>query len=163
VDSHDEEMDLPENLALGIEIADAADQNDAGKAEQLIRANEFIVLQQIDLETGETDIDEDGNFSVVLADIEEDKAVVCFTRLSAADNFMDEVCEELTGGARLPTVVLEGDQLLDGLPDGIGLLFNPTTEEECYFPPSCFQFESHQEEDDGEEGCDHDHDHGHHH
>jgi SseB protein N-terminal domain len=147
------EIDYPENIQLGVEIADAAETNEASKAEELIRANEFIVLQQIDLETGEIEVDEEDNFSVVLAEVDEDMAVVCFTSLTAAESFMDEVCEELTGGTRLPAVVLEGNQLLDGLPEGIGLLINPTTEQECYFPPSCFEFDDHftDDEDDDEE------------
>lgn len=153
------EIDYPENIQLGIEIAAAAETNEASKAEELIRANEFIVLQQIDLETGEIEIDEDDNFSVVLAEVDEDMAVVCFTSLTAAESFMDEVCEELTGGTRLPAVVLEGDHLLDGLPEGIGLLINPTTEQECYFPPSCFEFEDHfDDEDDDEDESDDDED-----
>lgn len=139
--NNNEELDFPENVQLGVEIADAADANDASRAEELIRGNDFIVLQEIDNETGEALMDEEDRFSVVLAEVEEDMAVVCFTSLSAAENFMNEVCDELTGGTRLPVVVLEGNDLLDGLPDGIGLLFNPTTEEECYFSPSCFEFE----------------------
>ena len=141
------ELDFPENVQLGVEIADAADANDASRAEELIRGHDFIVLQEIDPETGEAMMDEDDRFSVVLAEVDEDMAVVCFTSMSAAENFMNEVCDELTGGTRLPTIVLEGDELLDGLPDGIGLLINPTTEEECYFSPSCFEFQ----ENSGEE------------
>jgi hypothetical protein len=75
------EIDYPENIQLGVEIAAAAETNDASKAEELIRANEFIVLQQIDLETGEIEVDEEDNFSVVLAEVDEDMAVVCFTSM----------------------------------------------------------------------------------
>lgn len=142
------EVDYPENVQLGVEIADAADANNASQAEKLIRGHDFIVLQEIDNETGEAMVDEEDRFSVVLAEVEESMAVVCFTSLSAAENFMNEVCDELTGGARLPAIVLEGDELLDGLPDGIGLLINPTTEEECYFSPSCFEFQEVGEEDE---------------
>lgn len=145
---NNEELDYPENVQLGVEIADAADANDARRAEELIRGSEFIVLQEIDVETGEVLVDEDDRFSVVLAEVEEDMAVVCFTSMSAAESFMNEVCDELTGGVRLPVVVLDGDELLDGLPDGIGLLFNPTTEEECYFSPSCFEFQENVSEED---------------
>lgn len=145
------DLDYPENIQLGVDIAAAAETNDATKAEELIRANEFVVLQQIDLETGEVEIDEEDNINVVMAEVDDDMAVVCFTSLSSAESFMDEVCEELTGGTRLPAVVLDGNQLLDGLPEGIGLLINPTTEQECYFPPSCFEFDEEYESEDEEE------------
>lgn len=130
--------EFPDNPTLGSEIAQAAEDNDAFKAEQLIRSHELLVLQRIDVETGEVEYDEDENFSVVLAEVDEDVAVVCFSNFSAATSFMDSVCDELTDGQRLPAVLLDGNELLDGLPDSVGLLVDPTTDNECYFPPSCF-------------------------
>ncbi|HAC90105.1 MAG TPA: hypothetical protein DCF63_05650, partial [Planctomycetaceae bacterium] len=53
------DWNYPENKQLGEEIAGAAEANDPARAEELIRANEFIVLQQIDLETGEIEVDEE--------------------------------------------------------------------------------------------------------
>ena len=146
--NNEEDLAYPENVQLGVEIADAADANDASRAEELIRGGEFIVLQEIDPESGEAVVDDEDRFSVVLAEVEEDMAVVCFSSMSAAESFMEQVCDELTGGTRLPAIVLSGDELLDGLPDGIGLLFNPTTDEECYFSPECFAFQESSGEDD---------------
>jgi hypothetical protein len=142
---------FPENPTLGSQIADAAEAGDAERAEDLIRNHELIVLQRIDEETGQVEFDEDENFSVVLAEVDEDIAVVCFSNLTAANSFMDTVCEELSGGSRLPAVVLDGNELLDGLPDSVGLLVDPTTEQECYFPPSCFSESSDSTYDDEEE------------
>jgi hypothetical protein len=143
--------EFPENPSLGSEIAQAAEDNDALKAEELIRSHEMIVLQRIDVETGQVEFDEDENFSVVLAEVDEDIAVVCFSHFNAASSFMDSVAEDLTGGSRLPAVVLDGNELLDGLPDSVGLLVDPTTENECYFPPSCFSDFSDSPDDDDEE------------
>lgn len=132
------DWNYPENTQLGEDIANAAEANNPERAEELIRAHEFIVLQQIDLETGEIEVDEEDQFSVVLAEVDEDLAVVCFSSYSAAENFMDTIGNDLTGGKRLPAVILDGNELLDGLPDSIGLLVNPATDSECYFMPQCF-------------------------
>jgi len=137
-------MSEPEEqeLDLGGLIADAAEANDSVAASQVIRGGEFILLQQIDMETGAVEEDEEGNFSVVLAEVEEDDiAVVCFTNATAAANFSKEISEDLPEGHSLPEVILDGDTLLDGLPEDCGLLVNPGTENECYFPPGCFYSE----------------------
>jgi hypothetical protein len=148
--SENPNSEFPENLTLGSEIAEAAEENDAVTAEQLIRSHEMIVLQRIDPETGQVEFDEDDNFSVVLAEVDEDIAVVCFSNFTAASSFMDSVCEDLTGGSRLPAVVLDGNELLDGLPESVGLLVDPTTENESYFPPGCFSDFCDSPEDDEE-------------
>lgn len=137
-------MSEPEesNLDLGGLIADAAEANDSVAASLVIRGGEFILLQQIDPESGEVEEDEEGNFSVVLAEVDdEDVAVVCFTNSSAAANFSKEISEDLPEGHSLPEVTLDGETLLDGLPEDCGLLVNPGTDNECYFPPGCFYSE----------------------
>ena len=142
--------EMNEDPKLGAAIADAAEAGDGLAAEQLIRGGDFIILQQIDPETGEVEIDEDQNFSVVLAEVDEDMAVVCFTTSDQAQSFVDGIIEEFTGGKPLPAVALDGNELLDGLPDDCGLLVNPGSVEECYFPPSCFFAEDSESDDESE-------------
>lgn len=124
---------------LGTLIASAAEAEDAVVAESIIRTADFIVFQQIDMESGEVEHDGEGNFSVVLADVDEDIAVVCFTNAEAAANFQAEISEDLPEGHELPSVMLAGETLLDGLPPDCGLLIDPGAETECYFSPGCFQ------------------------
>lgn len=138
-----------EHVDLGGLIADAAEADDAAVAESIIRSGQFILLQQIDTESGEVEEDEEGNFSVVLAEVDEDVAVVCFTNGEAVGRFTQEIAGDIPEGHELPTVMLEGDDLLDGLPEDCGLLVNPGEETECYFPPGCFFEED--EEAAGEE------------
>lgn len=123
---------------IGLKIIEAIDAEDIALVESLIRENEFILFQQIDPETGEVDEDEDGNFSVVIAEMDEDSAVVCFTSREIAENFVEEAVQDLPEGGELPTVMLSGDDMLDGLPLDVGLLLNPTSEGECFFPPGTF-------------------------
>ncbi len=123
---------------IGQKIIEAIDAEDIVLVESIIRENEFILFQQIDPETGEVDEDDDGNFSVVIAEMEEDSAVVCFTSKEIAENFVEEAVQDLPEGGELPAVMLTGDDVLDGLPPDCGLLLNPTSEGECFFPPGTF-------------------------
>ncbi len=145
-------MSEQEPVDLGGLIADAAEANDATVAENIIRSGEFIVFQQIDVESGEVEEDGEGNFSVVLAEVDEELAVVCFSNQEAADQFAIEIGEDLPEGTELPAVMMGGDMLIDGLPEDCGLLVNPGTDNESFFPPGCFEWEDGEEEfEDGEE------------
>ncbi|MEZ6136590.1 MAG: SseB family protein [Pirellulaceae bacterium] len=148
--NEDESAEDLDNVDLGGLICDAAEADDAAVAASIIRSGQFILLQQVDFESGEVEEDEEGNFSVVLAEVEDDTAVVCFTNSAAVSNFAAEIAEDIPEGRELPAVVLEGNDLLDGLPEDCGLLINPGEETECYFPPGCFEA-SDVEEDDSEE------------
>lgn len=128
-----------EPIDVGDLIAAAADSNDLLVAVSIIRSGDFIVFQQVDPENGEVEEDEEGNFSVMLAEVDEDTAVVCFSNEDAAANFAAEIADDLPEGQELPSVVLPGEILLDGLPSDCGLLINPGAESECYFPPGCFE------------------------
>lgn len=127
-----------EPVDLGGLIADAADSDDIELATSIIRGGDFIVFQQVDVESGDTEEDDEGNFSVVLAEVDDETAVVCFSGEEWAANFATEIADELPEGHELPSVVLGGDVLLDGLPGDCGLLVNPGADSECYFPPGCF-------------------------
>ena len=131
-----------DHVDLGGLIADAADADDAAVAASIIRSGDFIVLRQIDVEAGETEQDLEGNFSVVLAEMEgNENAVVCFSNQQFVANFVEEISGEIPLGRELPAVRLDGDSLLDGLPSDCGLLLNPGAETECYFPPGVLEVE----------------------
>jgi hypothetical protein len=132
-------MSEQEPVDLGGLIADAAESNDAVVAESIIRSGDFIVFQQIDMESGDIEEDDDGNFSVVLAEVDGEMAVVCFSNSDASSNFASEISVDLPPGRQLPPAILDGNTLLDGLPEDCGLLMNPGAETECYFPPGCFE------------------------
>lgn len=127
---------------LGGLIADAADEQDADTASNIIRSGEFIVLQQIDPESGQSEPIDEGDISVVLAEWEEETAVVCFSKMQFATDFTSEISEEIPEGRDLPAVILDGVSLLEGLPEDCGLLLNPGAETECYFPPGSLSAEA---------------------
>ncbi len=132
---------------LGEKIVAAIDANDPVLLESLFRNGEFILYQQIDTETGTIDEDDEGNFSVVLAELEDSVAVVCFTNSAVADNFVETQITDLPEGTVLPSVMVDGESLLDGLPEDCGLLLNPASEAECYFPPGSFELAEDEDED----------------
>jgi hypothetical protein len=140
-------MSEQEPVDLGGLIADAAEANDATVAENIIRSGEFIVFQQIDMESGEVEEDGEGNFSVVLAEVDEELAVVCFSSQEAANVFAQEIGEDLPEGRELPAVMMDGNMLIDGLPEDCGLLVNPGTDNESFFPAGCFLWD--EEDEDG--------------
>ncbi len=140
--------DSTDNDNLSTRIVEAIAAEDIVLLESLIRGGEFILFQQIDPETGLVDQDEDGNFNVVIAELEDDMAVVCFTDSSIADKFVETAVEDLPVGSELPRVMLDGDTLLDGLPEDCGLLLNPTSEEECFFPPGTFEVGEYEDEEE---------------
>lgn len=144
-------MSEQEPVDLGGLIADAAEANDATVAENIIRSGEFIIFQQIDLESGEIEQDEEGNFSVVLAEVDDELAVVCFSNQEAADLFAKEIGSDLPEGRELPAVTMDGNMLIDGLPEDCGLLVNPGTENESFFPPGCFLWDDEEDEECGDE------------
>jgi hypothetical protein len=120
---------------IGERILNAATSNENVIAASLIRDNKFIVFQQVDPEQAASGTEVEGNFSVVLAEVDNSLAVVCFSEESTAANFAQEVAEEVPEGYELPAIRLDGNTLLDGLPDDCGLLFNPGSDIECFFPP----------------------------
>ncbi len=130
---------------IGEALVLAHEQNDIDAAHRIIRSHEFMVLQQFDPETGEVNENDDGSFNVVLVEVEEDTAVVAFTQEKFASEFLHDVEDELPDIENYPAVMLDGNALLDGLPEDCGLLINPGAPTECYFPPEMDEDEDNDE------------------
>ncbi len=130
-DSGDEATDdvVGEALALAVEEGEEAE------VDQIIRRHDFLVLQQFDPETGHVDENDDGSFNVVLVEVDEESAVVAFTQEKLASEFLLDVEEDLPEIENYPAIMLDGNTLLDGLPEDCGLLINPGAPTECYLPP----------------------------
>ncbi|MFN3192931.1 MAG: hypothetical protein ACE361_20645 [Aureliella sp.] len=128
------------DVALGERVAGAIQNSDYSVAYSLMQEGNFIVFQQIDPENPVREGDDPDNFPVVLAEVDDDLAVVCFSDEEAAQHFADEVVgEELPEGHELPAMMLTGEALIEGLPADCGLLLNAGAESECYFPPGAFE------------------------
>lgn len=125
---------------LGPQLLNAAENEDHVVAASMIRGGTFIVFQQVDPDNDGYAEDEDGNFSVVLADVDDDTAVVCFSDEDSAHHFAENIVSgDVPEGFELPAFTLDGASLLDGLPAECGLLVNPGAECECYFAPGTLE------------------------
>ncbi len=141
MDNDDDALDdmVGEALALAVE------EGEVIEVDQIIRKHDFLVLQQFDPETGEVDENDDGSFNVVLVEVDEESAVVAFTKEKFASEFLHDVEEELPHAENYPAIMLDGNTLLDGLPEDCGLLINPGAPTECYLPPGFGQADAEQE------------------
>lgn len=119
---------------LGQQLMIAAESEDIVLAASLIRAGNFIVFQQIDPDNGVSQDDEDA--SVVLAEVDDGLAVVCFCEEEAANDFAANIVQDQAPDVEeLPAFTVTGESLLDSLPPEFGILVNAGAETECYFPP----------------------------
>ncbi len=131
---------------VGEALVLALEEGEIAAVDIIIRKHDFLVLQQFDPDTGEVDENDDGSFNVVLVEVEEESAVVAFTKEKFASEFLADVEDELPDAENYPAIMLDGNTLLDGLPEECGLLINPGAPTECYFPPGFVQ----PEDDDDE-------------
>lgn len=132
---------------IGEALALAFEEGEIAAVDIIIRKHDFLVLQQFNPETGEVDENDDGSFNVVLVEVDEESAVVAFTQEKLASEFLADVEDELPHAENYPAIMLDGNTLLDGLPEDCGLLINPGAPTECYLPPGFVQ----PEDDDDQE------------
>ncbi|MEM7478199.1 MAG: SseB family protein [Planctomycetota bacterium] len=122
---------------LGQILAEAIEDDKLDIVLQKLAEAEIIVLQQIDEETGESVADEHGDVNVVLAEMDEGIAVVCFTDESYADKFSEVFADRIP--VTCPRVAVTGGSLLASMPEDCGLLINSGSEHECYLSPAFFE------------------------
>ncbi len=132
-----------ENVDLGGLVYDACDNEDYATAERILRSGMIYVLHQIDEASPEMpdmeDEDSEAEFNVVVAEADGIVAMMCFTALEHVDAFLDSISDELPEDFEIPVVGMDGNTLMDGLPDDMGLLVNASTELECFFPPGIWE------------------------
>ncbi|GIW96763.1 MAG: hypothetical protein KatS3mg111_0096 [Pirellulaceae bacterium] len=121
-------------------VLDAAREEDFETAEKILRSSMLYVLNQIDEDADvEFDDEEGGEFNLVIAESDDEVALICFTSPDHVENFLDSISEELPEDYEIPVIAMSGSMLLDGLPEDFGLLVNPNTDLECFFPAGIWQ------------------------
>ena len=113
------------------ELFDAITQRDAVLARSLILANEFVLISISD---GEDDDEE--NVGALTAEIGDFDVLVAFTSEQNAGAFVGEMDDLFEDEEGVDGVVVEGDALLEYLPDGFGLLLNPETDNASVVDPA---------------------------
>ncbi|MCA9192428.1 MAG: hypothetical protein KDB03_11725 [Planctomycetales bacterium] len=128
---------------LGELIAECAETDNWDQMQELFESNVFFVLHRPGQESDEIEL--------ALIDVEDELAIVSFTNAEFADSFQRELAEEIEDFEPLAILPIDGQTLLAGMFSDGGLLLNPGTEFEVYFPPGYFEYDEEYEEIEVEE------------
>jgi hypothetical protein len=109
----------------------AIDERDAAQVRSLILANEFVLIS-----VSEGEDDDEENVGALTAEIGEFDVLVAFTSEQNAGVFVGEMGELFEDEEGVDGVVVDGEALLEYLPDGFGLLLNPEVEDASIVDPT---------------------------
>ncbi len=118
-------MAAPHNVQA---YSDAVEDRNADAIRQLILASEFILLNI----QGEDD--EEEGMGALTADIEDMPVLVAFSSEENAATFVGAVSEMFEDEEEVQGFLVEGDSLLDYLPEDYGLLMDPETDDVVLIP-----------------------------
>lgn len=97
------------------------DENVEGLRSQIL-SGEFVLISVSD----EGESGEDEAYGALTAEIEEGyEALVVFTSEKIAGDFVNQQEDLFEDGEEVEGIVVEGDALLEYLPEGFGMLFDP--------------------------------------
>ncbi len=113
------EDDLP---AATSGLADAIANRDAKALRAEIVGMEFILIN-----VQEEDDDEEDGMGALTADVDDQPVLVAFTSEKHAEQFVTAMAEIFEGSDEVQGFVVEGDALLEYLPEEYGILFDPET------------------------------------
>ena len=112
-------------------IHDAVTQQDAIQLRALIVGSEFVLLS-----TTKSEQDEDGNIGAITAEIGDIEVLVVFSNEQTAGHFVHESGDLFEEDEEVDGIVIEGNALLDYLPDGFGILLDPDSDEAIVIEPA---------------------------
>jgi hypothetical protein len=111
-------------------INDAVAERDTEKLKSLILGAEFVLLSVADEDSQEE------NVGALTAELEDFDVLVAFSSEKNAGDFVNEMSELFEDDEEVEGVVVEGDAMLEYLPEGFGLLIDPETEAACIVEPT---------------------------
>jgi hypothetical protein len=114
------------------QLSDAISRRDASQVRSLIQDSDFFVIS---ISEG----DDDEEVAAMTAEIGEFEALVAFTSEKSAGTFVTERGDLFGDEEGVDGVMVEGAMLLEHLPEGFGLLFDPENEEASIIDPSLAQ------------------------
>ena len=109
---------------VGSGLADAVASRDAAAIREQIVTMEFILIS-----VQEEDDSEDDGMGALTADVDDQPALVVFTSERHAERFVSAMADIFEGSDEVQGFLVEGDALLDYLPEDYGLLFDPETDD----------------------------------
>ena len=107
----------------------AINERDASQVRSLILGREFVMINI----SGDDDDDNVGALTAELGDFE---VLVVFTSEQNAGVFVQEMGELFENEEEVDGVFVEGNAVLESLPEGFGVLLNPETESAIVIDPT---------------------------
>ena len=108
----------------------AISERNASQVRSLILAREFVMISI----SGEED--DDDNVGALTAEMGDFDVLVVFTSEQNAGVFVREMGELFENEEEVDGVVVEGNAMLEYLPEGFGILLNPEIESACVIEPA---------------------------
>ena len=88
------------------------------------------------LSTTKSEEDDDGNIGAITAEIGDIEVLVVFSSEQAAGHFVHESGDLFQEDEEVDGIVVEGDSLLDYLPEGFGILLDPESDGAIVIEPA---------------------------
>lgn len=111
-------------------LHEAVSERDAGSLIARILEREFVLLS-----TSRSDEVDDGNIGAITALLDDMEVLVVFSDEREAGNFVQENGDAFESDEDVDGVVVDGDALLDYLPDGYGMMLDPDSETAIVIEP----------------------------
>ncbi|MFK8111111.1 MAG: hypothetical protein AB8B91_02865 [Rubripirellula sp.] len=112
-----------------LKINEAVTERDVDGLRGLILANEFVLISVSD------GTEDEENMGALTAELGDFDVLVAFTTEANAGAFVGEMDELFEDNEEVEGVVVEGNSMLEYLPDGYGLLLDPETDSACVIEP----------------------------
>lgn len=112
-------------------LSDAIAERDAEQIRALILAKEFVLLC-----VAESDDEDDESVGALTAEVGDFDVLVAFTSEQNAGIFVGEMGDLFEDDESVDGVVIEGDAMLQYLPQDCGILLDPETEEASVIDPA---------------------------
>ena len=106
----------------------AIEERDAATIHSLVMKMEFVL---INIRSGEDDED----VTTLTADVDDFDVIVAFTSEKLAGDFVKSMDEIFDDAESVDGIVVEGETMLDYLPEEIGLLINPEDDDSAVVDP----------------------------
>ena len=110
---------------------DAIADRDAAAIRKEMAGAEYVLISMSD----GTEDEEDGS-GALTAEIDGDDALVVFTSEALAGEFVKEQEDLFEDSEEVEGLVVEGEALLEYLPEGFGMLIDPEVEESAMIDPA---------------------------
>lgn len=105
---------------------------DVDSLRKVILAGEFVLIS---VSSGEDGDDDDDGYGALTAEIDGFEALVVFSSETLAGEFVNGQEDLFEDGEEVEGIVVEGDALLEYLPDGFGMLVDPEFDDASVIDP----------------------------